>query len=144
MNTSQNNDALFRELSEKAMKSQIEGDFISFSACHKKMADLLHRENNYYAEVKSRLIAFYFDISGLSISPWVDSINTEAIALAAGKGGFGDSEVKEIYFDSIKICCSENHAMTLKGSYKLLELCMKDQWKKVNRILKELSENKLR
>lgn len=134
----QNYNEEFRSLSEVAAASQRKGDFITFSQTHKKMAAILHNEGDYLDEIKSRIIAFYFDTSGLSQQVYIDAINTEAVALAAGNAGIGEKELSCLYFDTIRNDTAPMHPMTVKGSYKLLTLCIRNQWKKANKIVENL------
>ena len=130
-----NNHTEYRKLSDLANTAIKRKDFVQFSQSHKALANILHEEGNYRDEIKSRILAFYFDVSGISQSPVVDIINTEAIMLAAGNEGIGMDEIHDIFFRTINIDTAPSHVMTLMGSYKLLTLCLKKQWNKVDKIV---------
>lgn len=130
----------FEELSEKAMNAQKNGNFVLLAQTHKEMADILHDEGNFADEIKSRVLAFYLDLSGLSSQVYVDAVNTEAVALATGSSGIGERKLSEIYFSTIREDVTPKHTMTVIGSYRLLKMCLKKQWKKVNRFVKKLRE----
>lgn len=134
----QNYQEEFYRLSGVAEVSQRNGDFVAFAQAHKMMAGILHEEGSYLDEIKSKILAFYFDISGISQRVYVDSINTEAIALASGSAGIGEKQLACLYFDTIRNDTAPKHPMTVKGSYKLLTLCIRNQWKKVNKIVENL------
>ena len=133
-----NNHTEYRKLSDLANTAIKRNDFVQFSQSHKALANILHEEGNYQDEIKSRILAFYFDVSGISQAPYIDSINSDAIALAAGNEGIGIDDICNIFFSTIKSDTAPNHSMTLMGSYKLLTLCLKRQWNKVNIIVNNL------
>lgn len=128
----------FRHYAEIAKRSQKEGDFVSFSEAHKMIADILRAEGNYHDEIKSRILAFYFDVSGLSQMPYIDSTNADAIADAAKMAGLTEEQISGIFFNTIKSDTAPKHSMTLVGSHKLLILCLQNRWKKAIRIVENL------
>ena len=128
----------FREYSELAKQSLKAGDFEKFSEAHKSIANILRMEGNYQDEIKSRILAFYFDVSGLSQMPYIDSENTDAIADAAEIAGLTDDQLSGIFFNTIKLDTAPKHSMTLVGSHKLLMLCLNSKWKKAIRIVENL------
>lgn len=136
----QNYNEEFCRLASEAKYAQQNGDFIRLAQSHKMMADILHAEGKFEDEVKSRVLAFYFDLSGISQRIYIDGMNTEALALAAGNGGIGEDQVQRIYFDAIRKDTAPSHPMTVIGSYRLLRLCLRNQWKKANRIVEKLRE----
>ena len=128
----------FRHYSEVAKMAQKRGDFEQFSYAHKQLADILRLEGNYHDEIKSRILAFYFDVSGISQMPYIDSANTDAIAEAAKIADLAEEQISGVFFNTIKFDTAPKHTMTLTGSHKLLMLCLRSQWKKAVRIVENL------
>ena len=124
-----------------AMKAQRSGDFKSLSDTHKQMAIVLHAEGSYTDETKSRILAFYLDLCGISERPYVDGENVEAITEAAKAGSIGDRKLSDLYQSVIRADVTPAHAMTVAGSFRLFKMCLKGQWKKANRIVKNLRQN---
>lgn len=128
----------FSELSATAKEAMRNGDFKMFADSHKDMAVILGNEEKYRDEIKSRILAFYFDMSGGSRPRCIDRENTEKLSEAILNAEISEQELADIYFDVIRADTSPNHPMTVKGSYKLLLLCIDNQWNKVCKIIGNL------
>jgi hypothetical protein len=137
-----NNNDFFSALSEHIGEMLRKGDYAGYAQAHKQMALVLHSEERYIDEIKSRILAFYFDTSGENARFFVDIYNTESIAYAAECAGIGRKELECIYFDTIRSNTFPGHPMTLKGSYRMMILCIEKKWPKVNKIVSNLRQHK--
>lgn len=124
----------FYKASKDVEKSLRIGDFSTYVKTHKNMADILHSEGKFRDEIRSRIIAFYFDISGISGTVQIDELNIKAISLALEISHLPEKDFCDIYYDVIKTNTAPCHLMTIKGSYKLLVLCLQNKWGKAFRI----------
>ena len=134
------NDKLFAKLSEQAMNAQRSGDMASLSQAHKGMASILSSEGKFKDEIKSRIIAYYIDLSGISQRIYVDMINIEAIKVAEKRGGISSDEISEIYYSTIRTDMTPKHAVTVKGGYRILKICLESKLQKVLRIVQCLRQ----
>lgn len=125
----------FEILSKIAEDTQKRGDFEGFAQAHKDMANILNEEENYQDEIRSRILAYYFDASGISCFAYIDKENIYGIETAMKKGEISEEYLERIYFDIIRKDTAPKHTMTVNGSYKLLLRCIRRQWGDVNRIL---------
>ena len=134
------NDKLFAEMSEQAMNAQRSGDMASLSHAHKVMAYILLLEGKFRDEIKSRIIAFYLDLSGVSQRIYIDLVNIDGIKFSARRAGMNSDEISEIYYSTIRRDMTPKHAVTVKGGYRILKMCLEDKWGKVLGIVQRLKE----
>lgn len=132
----------FRKYSEFVKQAQRKGDFAALSTGYILMAYELNREKKYVDEIKLRMLAFYFGLSDISKKIHVSKANTVRIERAVNLAKIDEKELRDLYFETIRGDTAPRHPMTLNGSYRLMILCIKKKWNKVNEIVANLEKSR--
>lgn len=116
------NDKMYRELSRQCREYLMSGKLDLYSVTLKRMAEILDIEEKYVDEVKSLMVAFYIDLSGVGHSPYIDRLLVKSMNIAIRKSNLRKGAIKDLYFETIREDTTPRHMLTLKQSFHVFQL----------------------
>jgi len=116
------NDKMYKELSRQCREYLMSGKLDLYSVTLKRMAEILDIEEKYVDEVKSLMVAFYIDLSGVGHSPYIDRLLVESMNIAIRKSNLRKGAIKDLYFETVREDTTPRHTLTLKQSFRVFQL----------------------
>lgn len=130
----------FKELSVKSHDALKSGRLDQYVIILEQMSKILNLESKRTDELKLLMIAFYVRLNcPIKRMP----LNIDALQqakYAADEIGLTPLQIKKIYFDAISENITPIHRITVKGSYRLFDLCMRGLWERARIIISKLEE----
>lgn len=131
-------DYLFEALSGVLESCYKQEDWISASETLQSMAEHLMKEHKYRDALKCQMLSFYFSVSGIMTSPYIDEDLVASAKEAYRLSGMNETEMTLMYFDAIRSDTLPKHSLTLKGSFRVWTYCLYEKHRKLEEILNNL------
>lgn len=109
----------------------------------KSMAALLGREGKHTDKLKVLMVAFYIDLSGVEMDPFIDDALVASLEEAANQSGLDKHQIDELYLETVRSDTTPSHVMTVSDSRYILELTLSGRKGEADGILARMSESRL-
>lgn len=133
-----NYDAEYRRLSQKGQGFMRTGNLHLYSATLKQMSNILLEENKRIDEIKVLMLAFYIDLSGIGVGPYIDTIFAEKMRKALVDTQMDLYQFRELYLDTIRSDVTPRHTMKVSDTLYLLEKLLTGRGDVVAEILSKI------
>ena len=111
----------YRKLSRQGQEFLRSGKLQFYSDTLKQMARILLAEGNRIDQMKVLMLAFYIDLSGVGIWPYVDEILAEELRKAIVETQIGIYQFRELYLETARDDVTPRHIMSVSDTLYLLE-----------------------
>lgn len=128
----------YRALSVACGEYMRAGQFSDLSDTYAEMAEFLEAEGKYSDELKVLMLTFYLDLSGIERPAHIRSSIPDRATNAFAMSKMSKHEMTELYLETIRSDCTPRHTMTVLGSLKLFNLCLRGRVGDAERILKRI------
>ena len=109
----------------------------------KSMAALLGREGKHIDKLKVLMVAFYIDLSGVGMAPFIDDALVASLEEAAHQSGLNKHQIDELYLEAVRADTTPSHVMTVSDSRYILELSLSGRKDEADEILTGMAESRL-
>lgn len=135
------NNAEYTRLSKECQVHLRAGLLDWYSADLKNMAKILESEHKYKDMAKTLMIAFYIDLSGVPVKPFVDQASIRSLMGAVQNSGMNIYDMRGLYLDAVRPDTTPRHIMSVSDSMYVLELALSERFPEVSVIIDRFSLN---
>lgn len=130
-----NKDKAFMRISMNCRRHLKEGKLDEVALDLDEASLIFEEEGRLLDELKTLMLVFYIELSGVSCTPFINSLvllRTENVVLRLG---FDSYQVGELYMETVRSDTTPRHIMTVRDSLYLLELCLSGRKKEADSLL---------
>ena len=135
-----NFDTEYRRLSQKGQMYMRSGNLRLYSATLKQMSKILLQEEKRIDQIKVLMLAFYIDLSGSGVSPYIDTIFAEEMRKALVDTQMDLYQFRGLYLDTVREDVTPSHKLKVSDTLYVLEKLLTGRGDVVAEILGKIDD----